>query len=60
MDKHLAYTRCYEGQKFAVYVNRSGDPWQVPAGKVRMDKNLDTVARDQLILSPHGFCIVEA
>ena len=60
MDKHLAYTRCYEGQKFSVYVNRSGDPWQVPAGKVRMGKNLDTVARDQLILSPHGFCIVEA
>jgi len=60
MDKHLAYTRCYEGQKFSVYVNRSGDPWKVPAGKVRMGKNLDTVARDQLILSPHGFCIVEA
>ena len=60
MDKHLAYTRCYEGQKFMVYVNRSGDPWQVSAGKVRMGKNLDTVARDQLILSPHGFCIVEA
>ena len=60
MDKHLAYTRCYEGQKFTIYVNRSGDPWQVPAGKVRMGKNLDTVARDQLILSPHGFCIVEA
>ena len=60
MDKHLAYTRCYEGQKFSVYVNRSGDPWQVPAGKVRMGKYLDTVARDQLILSPHGFCIVEA
>lgn len=60
MDKHLAYTRCYEGQKFTVYVNRSGDAWQVPAGKVRMGKNLDTVARDQLILSPHGFCIVEA
>ena len=47
-------------RKFLVYVNRSGDPWQVPAGKVRMGKNLDTVARDQLILSPHGFCIVEA
>ena len=60
MDKHLAYTRCYEGQKFLAYVNRSGDPWQVPAGKVRMGKYLDTVARDQLILSPHGFCIVEA
>lgn len=60
MDKHLAYTRCYEGQKFTIYVNRSGDPWQVPAGKVCMGKNLDTAARDQLILSPHGFCIVEA
>ena len=37
MDKHLAYTRCYEGQKFTVYVNRSGDPWQVPAGKVSVN-----------------------
>ena len=59
-DKHLAYTRCYEGRQYAIYVNRSGDPWQVPAGKVRMGKYLDTVAPDQLILSPHGFCIVEA
>jgi len=40
-------------------VNRSGDPWEVPAGKVLYGHNLQTVAPDWLSLSPMGFCIVE-
>ena len=58
-DKHLAYVRELDGQKCMIYVNRSGDAWQVPAGKVRMGMYLELTAKDQLILSPHGFCMVE-
>ena len=58
-DKHLAYERTLGDKKCIIYVNRSGDPWQVAPGKVLLGKYLDTTAGDQLILSPHGFCIVE-
>ena len=58
-DKHLAFRRTYGDQTIAVYINRSGDPWEIPAGKVVFGQNLQTVAEDQLILAPHGFCLVE-
>ena len=58
-DKHLGYTRSYEGQTLKVYANRSGDPWDIPAGKVILGYNLQTVAPDWLTLAPRGFCIVE-
>ena len=59
-DKHLAYSRSWNGQKVMIYVNRTGDPWAVAPGKVLLGKNLDTVAPNQLVLAPRGFCIVEA
>jgi len=58
-DKHLAYSRTYSGKTMKVYVNRSGDPWDVPAGKVAFGCNLQTVAPDWLTLAPRGFCLVE-
>ena len=58
-DKHLGYTRTYNGKTLKVYANRSGDPWDIPAGKVVMGYNLQTVAPDWLTLAPRGFCIVE-
>lgn len=58
-DKHLGFTRSFEGKTCRIYVNRSGDPWEVEAGHVLMGKLLDTVAYDQLTLSPRGFCVVE-
>ena len=58
-DKHLGYTRSYEGKTFRVYANRSGDPWDIPAGKVVLGYNLQTVAPDWLTLAPRGFCVVE-
>ena len=58
-DKHLGYTRSHGGKTYRIYANRSGDPWDIPAGKVLMGYNLQTVAPDWLTLAPRGFCVVE-
>ena len=58
-DKHLGYTRSYEGKTYRIYANRSGDPWDIPTGQVILGYNLQTVAPDWLTLAPRGFCIVE-
>ena len=58
-DKHLGFTRSYRGQTYKVYANRSGDPWDIPAGKVLFAFNLQTLAPDCLTLAPRGFCVVE-
>ena len=58
-DKHLGYTRTYNGKTVKVYVNRSGDPWEIPAAPMILGCNLQTVAQDWLTLAPRGFCVVE-
>ena len=58
-DKHLGFTRAYEGKAVKVYCNRSGDPWDIPAGKVLLGYNLQVMAPDWLTLAPRGFCVVE-
>ena len=58
-DKHLAYERQWKTRKCRIYVNRSGDAWTVTPGKVCMGMYLKLATRDQLILGPHGFCMVE-
>ena len=58
-DKHLGYTRTYQGKTYKIYANRSGDPWDIPSGKVVFGYNLQVVAPDWLTIAPRGFCIVE-
>ena len=58
-DKRLGFTRTYKGSRLRVYVNRSGDPWDIPAGNVVFGLNLQVVAPDWLTLAPRGFCLVE-
>ena len=58
-DKHLGYTRTYNGKTLKIYANRSGDPWDIPAGRVILGYSLQVVAPDWLTLAPRGFCIVE-
>ena len=58
-DKHLGYTRSYNGKTAKIYVNRSGDPWEIPYAPMILGCNLQTVAPDWLTLAPRGFCIVE-
>ena len=55
----VSYTRSYQGKTYKIYANRSGDPWDIPAGKIVMGYNLQVVAPDWLTLAPRGFCVVE-
>ena len=59
-DKHLGFQRSYEGKTVKVYANRSGDPWEVPKGRILLGYNIQVVAPDCLVLGPRGFCVTEA
>ena len=39
-DKHLGFTRTYNGKTVKVYCNRSGDSWDIPSGKLLLGYNL--------------------
>ena len=58
-DQKLGFSRSYMGKQVRIYANRSGDPWDIPAGKILLGHNMHTVAPDWLSVSPMGFCIVE-
>jgi hypothetical protein len=58
-DKRLGFSRTHENKTVKIYVNRSGDPWQIDPGKVVFGHNLQTLADDCLVLAPRGFCLVE-
>ena len=58
-DKRLGFMRTDGKNTVKIYVNRSGDPWDIPAGKVAFGYHLQTVAPDWLTLAPRGFCLVE-
>ena len=58
-DKHIGFTRSYEGKTFRVYCNRSGDCWEVPPGKPIMGYNIQVLAQDCLIIGPRGYCVTE-
>ena len=58
-DGMLGFTRSYGGKTLRVYLNRSLDHWDIPAGKVLLGQNLRTVAPTWLSLNPMGFCITE-
>ena len=58
-DKHLGFTRSYEGKTVKIYANRSADSWEIPNGKVKLGYNLQVVAEDSLVIGPRGFCITE-
>ena len=58
-DKHIGFTRSYQGKTLRVYCNRSGDSWEIPAGKLILGCNLQVVAPDWLTLGPRGFCVTE-
>ena len=58
-DKHLGFSRTFNGKTVKIYANRSADSWEVPYGKILLGYNLQTVAPDCLILGPRGFCITE-
>ena len=58
-DKHIGFTRTYEGRQLRIYCNRSGDNWSIQPGKVILGYNLHTITPDRLTLGARGFCITE-
>lgn len=61
-DGHLGFLRTSQenlSQRVEVYVNRSGDPWEIPAGQLLLGHALETVAPGALVLMPNGFCALE-
>ena len=58
-QQRLGFRRSCNGKTLRIYVNRSGDIWQIPAGTVLYARNLQAIAPDWLSLSPMGFCITE-
>ena len=58
-DQKLGFSRSYNGRCLQIYVNRSSDDWEIPAGNVLLGHNLHTVAPTWLSLAPMGFCITE-
>ena len=59
VDKHIGFTRSYHGKTYRVYCNRSGDVWQIPAGKLILGYNLRIAASDWLTIGPRGCCVTE-
>ena len=58
-DQKIGFSRSLNGKKLRIYVNRSSDEWDVPAGRLLYGYQLHTVAPTWLSISPMGFCIVE-
>ena len=58
-DKHLGFSRSYNGKTLKVYINRSADIWDIPSGKILLGYNLQLVAPDWLIVGPRGFVLIE-
>jgi len=58
-DQRLGFSRTLEGKTVKIYVNRSGDPWDIPAGRILLGHNMHTVAPTWLTVAAMGFCIVE-
>ena len=58
-DKHVGFTRSCGSETLRVYCNRSGDAWNIPAGKILLGYNLQIVAPDWLTIGPRGFCVIE-
>ena len=58
-DQKLGFSRSYEGRKLRIYINRSGDPWQIPSGHMLLGHHIHTLAPTWISLGPMGFCITE-
>lgn len=55
----LAFSRSYDGTTVRIYVNQSGEAWDIPAGRILLGHCLRTVAPSWLTVGHNGFCAVE-
>ena len=58
-EQRIGFSRTYGNTRLRIYVNRSGVPWDIPAGTMLYGHNLHTVAPDWLSLGAMGFCITK-
>ena len=58
-DQKIGFRRSHGGKTVRVYINRSTDPWEIPAGKVLYAHNLQTLAPAWLSVGAMGLCITE-
>jgi glycosidase len=58
-DKHIGFTRSYNGKTLRIYCNRSADTWEINSGKILLGYNLQIVSPDWLTVGPRGFVIIE-
>lgn len=58
-DQKLGFTRTYNGKQLTVFINRSADPWDIPAGTVLLGHKIHTVSPTGLTLAPMGCCVTE-
>ena len=60
LDQKLGFCRSYCGKQLHIYINRSSDPWDIPAETVLFGYKLRAITPTGLSLAPMGFCITEA
>ncbi len=58
-QRRIGFSRSYNGRTLKIYVNRSGDNWDIPSGRILLGHRLQTVAPTWLTLGDNGFCVVE-
>jgi glycosidase len=56
----IGFRREHEGRSIRIYVNRSKDNWEIPAGKILFARKVKSLAPDWLCVEPMGFCVIEA
>ncbi len=58
-NHQIGFSRSYQGKTLRVYANRSSDDWEIPAGRILLGRNIQTVASDYLCLGHMSYCVVE-
>ena len=58
-EGRIGFKRLCDGHKVKIYVNRSRENWDIPAGTLLMGHKVSNAAPNWLRLEPMGFCAVE-
>ena len=58
-DGRLGFTRSHNGRRIHVCVNMSHEMWLLPGRKILLEEGLQTRSREQLMLKPMGWCVLE-
>jgi glycosidase len=55
----LGFTRSHNGRRIHICVNMGRSNWVLPGRKILLQHNLQTHSREQLVLAPMGWCVLE-